>query len=63
MSNFCEFFNILLENKKDKKHIESEISCFLSNYAPSFEDANKIIDGLTKKDYDKICKKLNKKTA
>jgi len=54
-------FKFFLENKKKhKKENESKIACFLSNFAPSYEDIKKNID-ITKKQYEKICKKLNKK--
>lgn len=57
-------FKNFIENKEqsDKKE-KNKIACFLSNFAPSYEDAKKNIDiEISKKEYNKICKKLNKKT-
>lgn len=58
-------FKNFLENKEqsNKKEEKNKIACFLSNFAPSYEDAKKNIDiEISKKEYDKICKLMNKKT-
>ena len=52
-----KFMSKSITSKKDK---ESKILCALSNFAPSYEDIKKI-QYISEKEYNKICKKINKK--
>jgi len=61
-----ESSSIFLEAKKNEKNEEklkeAWIYCFLTNYAPSFEDFSKLDKfNITKKKYEEICKKVFKK--
>jgi len=59
-------YSNLNESKVTKKEVNAWIHVFITNYAPSYEQAQKFFKDkdikITKADYDKICKKRNCKT-